>query len=394
MKIKSNFSLKYIFCIIIIIISGCNNLSSNNSLNASDIQNQTSTTSEITPYRTEAQVIAVGDIMMHMAQIQSGYDAQTNTYSYPTFFKEVEPILSQGDWVIGNLETTLAGLEANYSGYPLFNAPESIADSMKDAGFNIISTTNNHSLDRGEIGVLNTLKNLQERGLIPVGTYASAEDKAKILMVEKNEINMAILAYTYGTNGISVPDGKDYLVSFINEAQIIEDITQAKAENADVVTVILHFGNEYERYPNQQQKDIVESLVEAGADIILGSHPHVVQPYEMFEINESNGEIRKAVAIYSMGNFISYQIGNYKDLGVIFKVHLEKDFPSEEIEITGVEAIPTYIQNYRLNNRLNFRVLPLEETLKTQDDSLISPQQYSLFETYLNQMNTHLSSMN
>ncbi len=389
------FSLKFVIIAVIIIISGCNNVNtSENKITPADPETQSTSSPTITPYEKEAQVIAVGDIMMHLAQTKSGYNPQTNSYSFPTFFSKVQPILSQGDWVIANLETPLAGEEAKYTDYPMFNAPDTVADDIKKAGFNIISTANNHSLDRGEIGVLNTIKNLQKRDLITLGTYASVEDKTKILTVEKNDINMAILSYTYGTNGIPLPQGKDYLVSLIDQKKIIADIKKAQAEKVDIITVILHQGSEYQRLPNEEQKTLVKNLVNEGADLILGSHPHVVQPYEIFEIKEENGKIRKAVAIYSMGNFIAYQIGNYKDLGVIFKVKIKKHFPDGETEITEVEAIPTYIQNYNLNNRLNFRVLPIAETLKNQNDPLISPQQYQLLETYLKDLNNHLNSMN
>jgi poly-gamma-glutamate capsule biosynthesis protein CapA/YwtB (metallophosphatase superfamily) len=389
-----NFTIKITIITLSLIISGCDNLfSSQKNVTPLQTENTSIPTPEITPYKKEAQVIAVGDIMMHLAQTKSGYNPQTNSYTFPTFFREVQPILSQGDWVIANLETPLAGAEAKYTDYPLFNAPDNIADDMKNAGFNIISTANNHSLDRGEIGVLNTLKNLQKRDLITLGTYNSAEDKNKVLIVEKNKIKMALFSYTYGTNGIPLPQGKDYLVSLINEQKMIEDIKKAQAENVDIITIILHQGSEYQRLPNDEQKNLVKNLVNQGADLILGSHPHVVQPYEIFEIKEENGKIRKAVAIYSMGNFIAYQIGNYKDLGVIFKVKFKKSFPSEEIEITEVEAIPTYIQNYYLNNRLNFRVLPIAEKLKNQNDPLISSQQYSLLQNYLKDMNNHLNSM-
>jgi poly-gamma-glutamate capsule biosynthesis protein CapA/YwtB (metallophosphatase superfamily) len=385
---KTFFSPKFLFFSLLMIISGCQS-----SENIKSSVSKTQTDPPPTSYKKSAQLIAVGDIMMHLAQTQSGYNPQTKTYTFPTFFPKVKPILSQGDWVIANLETPLAGSEAKYTDYPMFNAPDAVADDIKNAGFNIISTANNHALDRGEIGVLNTIKNLQKRNLITLGTYASAEDKAKIRLVEKEGIRMAILSYTYGTNGIPLPKNKDYLVSLIDEKKILEDVNKAKAQKADIITVILHLGTEYQRTANEEQKNLVKKLVLAGADIILGSHPHVVQPYQIFKIPQNNGKIKTAVAIYSMGNFIAYQISNYKDLGVIFKVKITKNFPSQETEITGVEAIPTYIQNYRANNRLNFRVLPIAETLKNQNDPLISPQQYTLLKTHLKNMNSHLQSM-
>jgi poly-gamma-glutamate synthesis protein (capsule biosynthesis protein) len=344
-------------------------------------------------YTTEAELIAVGDIMMHGSQIKSGYNSQTKSYNYDHFFTEVQPILSAGDWVIGNLETTLAGEAAKYTGYPLFNAPDTLADAIKLAGFNILTTANNHSLDRREAGVLKTLENIRQRGLKPVGTNASAEEAQEILVVEKNDISMAFLAYTYSTNGIPIPKGKDYLVALIDEDKMIADINQAEQLGVDVITVALHFGSEYQRQPNQQQKELVKTLVAAGADIILGSHPHVVQPYEVFEIEEM-GEVRKAVAIYSMGNFVSNQRDDYKDLGVIFTVQLTKQFPDETVEITTVDGIPTWVHRYWENNKYQFRILPIEATLEAKNDPLLTASQYRQLAQDLEKMKTHIHSFN
>lgn len=345
------------------------------------------------PYTREALLVAVGDIMMHGSQIRSGYNSTTKTYNYDAFFTEVGDIIETGDWAIGNLETTLAGPETGYTGYPLFNAPDTLADAIKNAGFDILTTANNHSLDRGEKGVIKTLENVKSRDLVPVGTAASQSEADEIKVIEKNEISMAILAYTYGTNGIPIPAGKDYLVSLIDEAAIVKDIIKARQLGVDVVTVALHFGTEYQRQPNAQQKRLVEQLVKAGADIILGSHPHVVQPYEIFELTGEGGQPRQAVAIYSMGNFISNQRGNYKDLGVIFKVKIAKKFPDETIEIAAVEALPTWVHRYGLNGKQNFRILPLEAVLSAKNDPLLKSGDYSRLARDLERMNRHLESL-
>lgn len=344
------------------------------------------------PYTKEAELVAVGDIMMHGAQIKSGYNPTIKTYNYDNFFTEVKGILSSGDWIIGNLETTLSGPETGYTGYPLFNAPDPLADAIKKAGFNIISTTNNHSLDRGEKGVLKTLENVKKRGLIPIGTATSAKEAAKITIVEKNNISMAILGYSYGTNGIPIPKGKNYLVSLINPQKITQDITKARQAGVDLVTVILHFGLEYQRQPSAEQKALVKQLVNAGADIILGSHPHVVQPYQIIEKTGKSEKPKKAVVIYSMGNFISNQREKYRDLGVIFKVKVLKKFPDETTEIKEIKAIPTWVHRYSQGGKYQFRVLPIEQVLKTRKHPLLSPSDYQQLETDLKNMNRHLHS--
>lgn len=397
-KLKKTGLISSIFLLGIVLISGCDRpfyFKANAVVEIVEIDPiEPPELLEMVPYTTEAKLIAVGDIMMHGSQIRSGYNSQTKSYSYETFFREVKDILATGDWVIGNLETTLAGAEAKYTGYPRFNAPAELADAIKEAGFNILTTANNHSLDRNEKGVLKTLENVKERGLKPVGTAESQEESEEILIVENHEISLAILAYTYGTNGIPIPKGKDYLVNLIKEEEIVTDILKARQLGADIVTVALHFGSEYQRQPNAKQKQLVEVLIKAGADIILGSHPHVVQPYQIFEVPGEGGEIRKAVAIYSMGNFISNQRGNYKDLGVIFEVNLQKNFPEETVEIVEVEALPTWVHRYRQNGKWIFRVLPLEKVLAAKNDPLLGRKDYQLLEKYLKRMESHVNSLN
>lgn len=344
-------------------------------------------------YTKEAKLIAVGDILMHLALTRSGYNPQNKTYNFDHFFKEVKPIIAKGDWAIANLETPVAGSEFGYSEFPIFNAPAQIVDAAKKTGFNILTTANNHALDKGEKGVINTIKNVRSRGLALVGTATSAKEAEKILIVNKNNISMAILAYTYGTNGIPIPQGKNYLISLIDENKIIKDIAKARKQGAEIVTICLHFGDEYQRQPNARQKQLVQRLIAAGADIILGNHPHVVQPYQIFKVRGKDGKLRTRVAIYSLGNFIAYQLGNYKDIGVIFSVNIRKRFPEKTVEITQVEAIPTWTQNYRLNNKLNFRILPIEAVVNRQKDALIPASKYPILKRQLIEMKRHLKSL-
>ncbi len=348
------------------------------------------------PYYSEAKLIAVGDIMMHLPQTQSGYDASAKTYNFDTFFSEITPFL-EGDWVIGNLEVPLAG-DLPFTGYPQFNAPPELADSLKLAGFNILSTTNNHSLDRREKGVLATLDNLRSRGIIPVGTAATPEEAELITMVTHQGVAMAILAYTYGTNGIPIPEGKPYLVSLIDETRMKEDIKKAQEQGAELITVVLHFGNEYQSQPSEEQQLLVDMLFRAGADIILGSHPHVIQPYEIVNVTTDEGILKKGVVIYSMGNFISNQdrfLNKNKptDVGVIFEVGIRKHYPDLTVELTEVKAIPTYVHKYKDNGKSRYRVLPLEAILTERDDHLLLPKDYDRIEAYYLEASSHIESM-
>lgn len=160
-----------------------------------------------------------------------------------------------------------------------------------------------------------------------------------------------------------------------------------------MVTICLHFGTEYQRLPNAQQKRLVRRLIRGGADIILGSHPHVVQPYQIFKVRGKDKKIRTRVAIYSMGNFIGNQVGKHRNLGVIFSVKMRRRFPEGNVEITQVEAIPTWIYKYKRNNQLKFRVLPIEAVVTSSNNSLIPTPMYPVLENYLAEMNNHLKSL-
>lgn len=353
---------------------------------------------EIKPYKTNATLIAVGDIMVHSSQYMAAYSVTESTYSFDDNFTEVAPILKEGDWVIGNLETTFAGPEVGFSGYPQFNTPDELADALKNAGFNILGTANNHSFDRRERGVLRTLEQLKARDLVAVGTNASMEQSREIQIVTKNNIDMALLAYTYGTNGIPLPQDKPYLVNLIDEERMKEDIERARKLEADVVTVMLHYGDEYARHPSEYQKELARKLISWGADIILGSHTHQVQPYEMIETQDSNGNLRQGVVIYSLGNFISNQgpehdLPVYTDVGVIFKVELIKHHPEERLEFGKIETIPTWVHKYRTDGKRHYRVLPLEEVITSRDDRWLTEQEYSMLEAYFAEMSSHVDSL-
>lgn len=181
-------------------------------------------------------IAAAGDVMMHDGQIWAGYDDVADTFDYSEFFHVVKDEISSADLAMADLETTLAGKEQKYTGYPMFNSPDELADALKDAGFDVIITSNNHSLDRGAKGALRTLKVLKERGLSTIGTYESEEDRQQILIKDINNMKVAFLSYTYGTNGIPIPSDRPYLVNLIDEDVILEDLARAR-ELADAVIV-------------------------------------------------------------------------------------------------------------------------------------------------------------
>lgn len=332
-------------------------------------------------------IAAVGDIMAHMPQINSAYRKEQDSYDFRDHFSEVKPIFHASDLVIGNLETTLAGKDRGYSGYPMFNAPDELADALAWAGFDVLSTANNHSLDRGEKGLLRTLEVLVERGITPVGTHSSLEARNSPVIVERNGITIGLLAYTYGTNGIPIPNGKSYLVNLIDHQQMEKDITNLRPR-VDLVVICMHWGNEYQRQPHASQISLANMLVAWGADIILGSHPHVIQPAEF--INDS-------FVIYSLGNFISNQRDRYRDSGVILTLEITKDPADNKVSIERVSYIPTWVHKFRRDNRWDYRILPVEEYLtkyNSGQDRYIEKGEYERLQQVWKETREHLGELN
>lgn len=350
-------------------------------------------TTETPPRTTEAVWVAAGDVMMHMPQYPGAYDAVSKRYRFEPFFEQVAPILSSGDWSIVNLEVPLGGKSLEYTGYPMFNAPPEMAEALKNSGVRIVGTANNHSLDRKEQGVVRTLEALEAQGLLFKGTARSQAEADQAVIMEKNEIRMGFLAYTYGTNGVSIPADKPYLVSLIDEDKIIEDIKRLQAAGADFITVALHFGIEYQFTPSEEQQQLAHKLIDAGADIIAGSHPHVVQPYELVDTTYEDGTARQGVILYSMGNFISNQRGDFKEFGVIFRIHVTKHHDSGHIELSDIEPIPTWVYKYKENGSYQYRILPLEQTLSERSQPGLSADDYNQLESSWQVLDRRLRSM-
>lgn len=352
---------------------------------------------EPVPIKREASLIAVGDIMVHTPQLPAYYDPSTKRYSFDPWFEQVKPIFQTGDWVFGNIETPLAGQDLKYSGYPRFNAPAELADALVDAGFNVVSTANNHTMDRGFPGVVRTLDHIRKTGLIPVGTAIDSTDAMRLTIEERNGIRMGFLAYTFGTNGIPIPEDKAFAVNLIDSEAIVRQIGLLRHAGADVVTVSLHFGLEYHRMPKRQQIDLAHKLVGAGADIVLGSHPHVVQPYERISIPASesaDGVAHNGVVIYSLGNFISNQTGDWKDVGLILKVDVSKTEQPDGTSVTELEhiqTIPTWVHIQSIRKQRHYTILPLEQALAKRDDPTLTAQDYARMKQLLDGISRHLT---
>ena len=248
-------------------------------------------------------LVFAGDIMTHGPQIRAALGKE-GQYDFTPSFSLVKPLIEQADLAIGNLETTFGGKP--YSGYPMFSSPEAFGSALRDAGFDVLTTANNHSCDRGRFGVINTIDVLDSLGIATTGSYRIKEERTSRtpLLVTVKGVKLAILAYTYGTNGLPIPHPA--LVDTISRDQIARDLQRADSLGADYKIVQIHWGNEYERLPNKRQKDLAQWLTDQGVHAIIGSHPHVVQ--ESAFLKRQNTQQDSTFVVYSMGNFISNQI--------------------------------------------------------------------------------------
>ncbi|WP_225228599.1 CapA family protein [Bacillus sp. PS06] len=304
-------------------------------------------------YTTSMTLAAIGDLLIHSTVYN---DAKTgDTYDFNPMFSAVKEYLEKPDLTIANQETIIGGSEIGLSTYPSFNSPFELADSLKDNGIDIVTIANNHTLDRGEKAILNATNYFDQIGMEYVGGYKSEEDKSKIRVINRNGINISFLSYTYGTNGIPVPSGKEYLVNLIDLPTIKKEISEAK-KVSDLVSVSMHWGNEYQRLPSDEQVYLGKEIANAGADIIIGHHPHVLQPMGWIE-REDGGQ---TFIIYSLGNFLSGQMWDYKDIGGILQLDIIKEVTSKneyEIRIENPTFTSTYVTNQQ---QQNFRIVPLE----------------------------------
>ena len=314
----------------------------------------------------------VGDIMVHDYQYNEAYDKETGEYNFMHNFQDAKKYFEGKDFVIGNLELTFGGSGRPYSSFPMFNTPDSFLDALKDAGFDLLTTANNHSMDTGMSGVIRTLDKLDEYEIDHTGTYRSAEERNNIYLREINGITFAFLSYTYGTNGIPVPES--YLVNIIDENQMIDDIQKA-SRLADMVIIFPHLGNEYETYPREIFKNWIKKMVDAGADIVLASHPHVLQPMEYITLDRGMGAYDGFVA-YSLGNFISSQTTPPRNAGIILNITVQK-VGDELPTVSEVSFVPIWTQFRNAQNRNDFVVRSVYERLslsQEEKDLQIRPQ--------------------
>lgn len=296
-----------------------------------------------------------GDLMCHSTQFNYA-NVGADTFDFTGVYTEVKTFLSESDFTVGNLETVVAGKNKGYSGYPYFNAPDDFIYALKDAGFDLLITANNHALDQGWDGVKRTIEIINDNQLYQTGTFVSKEDRDSVRIFEINSIKIGFLAYSENTNGLPIPKGKDFAINLIDEELMKNDIVKAREKNVDVVLVHLHFGQEYLREPDDYQKQIVNKIIGLGADIIIGGHPHVIQPVNFFKTN--NAELDSGFVAYSLGNFVSNQRWRYSDAGLILNIQISKNILSDSIYIREVNYLPTWVFKGETEKGREYVILP------------------------------------
>lgn len=327
------------------------------------------------PEFSSINLLAAGDIMFHSPQIRAAYDNVNETYDFSPVFKYVKKHIKEADIALANFETVTAGEQIKYSGFPRFNTPKESLLAIEEAGFDILATANNHSLDQGKKGLINTIESIEEYGMKNIGTYR--EPNEDISIEDINGIKLGFLSYTYGLNGMNstlTAEELSYMVNKIDEEKIKEDLNRVEELGVDLIVVFIHWGHEYHREPSSYQIELGQKMVEWGADIILGSHPHVIQKSQI--INEDG---KDKFIIYSMGNFLSNQRyetlqNSYTEDGVMVKLNIEKNLQTEETLIKNIEYIPTWVHRYRENDKLFYEILPVKDVIEKEQEIITTKE--------------------
>jgi len=309
---------------------------------------------QVQPPAGKLSLLFIGDIMGHDEQIWSAENRETHTYQYDDVFRYIKPVISEADVAIANFEVTLGG--PPYMGYPQFSSPPALAQACKNAGIDYMVTANNHAADRGKKGIIGTITRLDSLGIPHTGTFvnSAARDSLYPLMIKTKGISIALLNYTYGTNGITVPD--PVIVNILDRNVITEDIKKAKSKNPDLIILFLHWGTEYDSVPSKFQTDLANYFFSLGVTLIIGSHPHVLQ--KMVWSRNAEGE-KEGLVVYSLGNFVSNQRKPRTDGGAIVRVEFTRT--SDRLKLTDAAYYLTWVYTPIIKYRKKFYILPCSQ---------------------------------
>lgn len=299
-------------------------------------------------------LLATGDNLIHNTLISAG-EQSDGTLNYDSLYANIKPEIEKFDIAVIDQETVLGGSAFEYSGYPTFNTPWEVGEAAIKAGFDVFNCATNHTMDKGWGGIENELAFFADKKeAVALGINSNEDDYNKITYYEKNGITFAMLNYTYGTNGIPLPDDKPWCVNLLDKEKVTKDLKEAR-EHADFVIVFPHWGTEYSFEVSDYQEEYTKLFSDMGVDLVIGCHPHVIEPVK-WVTNESTG--KKMLVYYSLGNFISHQIDLENLLGGMAEVTIEKK--DGKTEITSAEFVPVVCHyNRDENGKFAFNVYKL-----------------------------------
>ena len=325
-----------------------------------------------------------GDIICGNSIYKDAYKQESNIYDFSYLFDNIKFNIQTADIAVGSLETDFSA-STTYKSNEISTNPENLAYTLKKIGFDVLSTANNHSLDKGYSGLVRTIDILDNADLSHTGTFKSEEEKNSILIKNVKGLKIAFLDFSYGTN-ISIPSDKAFCINILNEHQIETQLALAKTEDPDLICVYTHWGNRYQSTPNADQQKWVDFLLKKGADIIIGNHPHVLQPIEKREITLPDGTIKQGFIAYSLGNFIADQTQNNTKTSAILNLKITKDYVNNKLNFDSISYTPIYIYKDTTKTTQKFSILNLKNTIASYEagyDKSISNKNYTLFKTEL-----------
>ena len=330
-------------------------------------------------------LLFIGDIMGHDEQIWSAENRETHEYNYDDVFQYIKPVISATDIAIANFEVTLGG--PPYMGYPQFSSPATLAVACKNAGIDCLVTANNHAADRGKNGIINTINRLDSLGIPHTGTFLSqaCRDSLTPLMIKRNGASIALLNYTFSTNGITVP--QPVIVNMLDKELITRDVKKAKDKKADIIILFLHWGTEYDTIPSRSQTDFAEYFHTLGVDLVIGSHPHVLQKM----VWNKKDSIVNDLVIYSLGNFVSNQRKPKTDGGSMVKVELTRN--SNKYHISNAGYYLTWVYTPIVKYRKKFYILPCSE-FENRPEFFDKPEAFQLMKKFIGDSRKLLNEQN
>ena len=324
------------------------------------------TAGRVPPSPPSLTLTAVGDLVMHMPVVNSAFSKAEQDYNFRPIFQEIRPYLQAADLTVGVLETVLTTDYRRLSGYPRFNTPAPLADALRWAGFDLIFTAHNHSLDQGVNGIDSTLAALKAAGLAATGTRQTINEKPYYL-TEINGLKLAFFSYTTLTNGLAPPPDQKWVLNTFNDHKIAWEILQLRKAGVDGIIMALHSGEEYQRYPSPADQKLYRRLFALGVDLILGSHVHVIRPLERVVLNDPfSNRLKTGLLAYSLGNFLSNQRWRYSDCGLMLTLRLQKKLFGPGLEIELLACVPLWVAK----DRTGYRILMVPPPAQIENTSI------------------------